>query len=70
MTDKVECHSSTAYTDRPTALNWRGARIPIVKVIKQWRIPEGKCFHVQTIGSLEFELRYFEDNDEWQIQQV
>jgi hypothetical protein len=70
MTDKVECHSSSSYADRPTALIWCGARIPIIKVIKQWRAPEGKCFHVQTIGSLEFELRHLENNDEWRIHQV
>ena len=70
MTDTVECHSSSSYADRPMALHWRGARIPIVKVIKQWRVPEGKCFRVQTIAGMEFELCYLENELEWHIQQV
>ncbi|MCK4725006.1 MAG: hypothetical protein KAT29_04360 [Anaerolineales bacterium] len=70
MTDTVECLSSSGYADRPTALYWRGARLTIVKVIKQWRVPEGKCFRVQTIGSMEFELCYLENESEWHIHQV
>ena len=70
MADTVECHSSSGYADRPTALYWRGARIPIVKIIKQCRVPEGKCFRVQTIGSMEFECCYLENELEWHIHQV
>ena len=70
MTDTVECHSSSGYADRPMVLYWRGARIPIVKVIKQWRVPEGKCFRVQTIVGMEFELCYLENELEWHIQQA
>jgi len=70
MTETVECHSSSGYADRPTALYWQGVRIPIVKVIKQWRFPAGKCFRVQTIGGMEFELNYCESEHDWHIHQA
>ena len=49
---------------------WQGGRLPIVKVIKQWYFQDGKCFRVQTIGGMEFELCYYENELEWHIHQA
>ena len=69
MSDIVECHSSSEYAEKPTALTWEGERLEIVSIPAQWRIPGGKCFRVETSDGRIFELSYSELDDEWHIHQ-
>jgi hypothetical protein len=69
MSELVECHSGYEYGERPTALEWQGKRLEIIRVTDRWRIPNGKCFRVRTVDEQIFELCYAELDDEWHIQQ-
>jgi len=65
--EEVECHSGSAYAERPIALHWEGARLEIEEVEARWRIPGGKCFRVRTRDGRVFELFYGELYDEWRV---
>ncbi|MFC2064004.1 hypothetical protein ACFLXB_02780 [Chloroflexota bacterium] len=68
-TEIVECHSGHEYGERPIALTWKGNRLEIAGIVSRWRIPEGKCFRVETTDNQVFELTYIELSDEWRIHQ-
>ncbi|MBE3066960.1 MAG: hypothetical protein IMZ73_05955 [Chloroflexi bacterium] len=75
MTDIVECHSGSAYAERPTALTWQGQRLIIAEILSQGRTPKAKWFRVRTTDGQVFELSYVDAADErpseheWQIHQ-
>lgn len=66
--DVVECHSSSAYPERPLALTWEGQRLEIIAILSQWRTPEALWFRVQTRDLRTFDLAFFEAEARWQIQ--
>ena len=63
----VECHSGYVYGERPIALHWDDARLPIAQVEDSWRIPGGRKFRVRVQDGRIFELFYGELYDEWRI---
>lgn len=75
MTDIVECHSGSAYAERPTALIWQGQRLIIVEILSQGLTPQAKWFRVRTADGQVFEMSYVEaagersSEHEWQIHQ-
>jgi hypothetical protein len=75
MIDIVECHSGSAYAERPTALIWQGQRLIIAEILSQGRTPQAKWFRVRTEDGMAFELSCVEAADErpseheWQIHQ-
>lgn len=69
MTDPVECASSAAYADRPTALYWEGKRLPVEKIVSRWSAPNGQYFLVVAQAQL-FEICYQPSSDGWQIQLI
>jgi len=76
MADIVECHSGSAYAERPTALAWQGQRLIIAEILSQGRIPQARWFRVRTVENLFFELTLGESagerpsEHEWQIHQL
>ena len=64
----VECHSDSAYAERPIALMWEGQRLEIDRVLSTWRTPGGQYFRVQTCDLRIFEITWCEVENEWQIQ--
>jgi hypothetical protein len=75
MTDIVECHSGSAYAERPTALTWQGQRLIVAEILSQGRTPQVKWFRVRTADGQVFELSCSEATDEssseqeWKIHQ-
>ena len=75
MTDIVECHSGSAYAERPTALVWEGQRLMIAEILSQGRTPQAKWFRVRTANGQIFELSCVDPSDgplsepEWHIHQ-
>jgi hypothetical protein len=65
--EEVECHSSSAYGDRPIAFYWEGKRLAVTEIEARWRLPNGRRFRVRAEDSRIFELHYDEPNDEWHI---
>ena len=63
----VECLSGHTYAERPIALWWEGERLNIIEIVIRWRIPGGRRFRVQAENDRFFELRYCEQQDEWQV---
>ena len=47
---------------------WKGKRLPVVRIARRWRTPEGPAFSVDTGQGLPFELHYSELGDVWTIQ--
>jgi hypothetical protein len=60
MTELVECHSGSAYAERPTALTWQGRRHIIAEILSQGLTPQAKWFLVRTAVGQVFELSYIE----------
>lgn len=76
MTDLVECHSGSAYAERPRALTWQGQRLTIAEILSQGRTPQAKWFRVRTTDGQVFELSHVETavehpfEHEWNIHQL
>ncbi len=68
MTPDVECHSGFAYPERPVAMQWQGRRLEIQSVLFSWRSPEAIHFRVHADDGQEYELAYYEADDDWHIQ--
>lgn len=66
----VECYSGHTYAQEPRAFIWQGVRLAVTSVERAWRDPEGPCFHVQAEDGRQFELRYNEGRDRWQIREL
>ena len=66
----VECHSGHTYAQRPTAFLWEAERFEIATIDAEWRSPIGKHFRITTKNATNFELLYYEANDDWQIKPV
>ena len=66
----VECYSSSAYAERPVALQWEGERVEIIDIEERWRLPNGVGFQVAAGDGRRFRLFYDELNDIWDINEV
>ena len=70
---QVECYSGHTYAQEPRAVEWRGQRYEVVRVVKRWRIPTGPAFRVDVIPisnsqspiSNQVDLHYLELEDTW-----
>jgi hypothetical protein len=73
MTEIVECHSGSAYGEKPTAFTWQGQQFTVLEILSQGRTPLAKWFRVRTEAGDLFELSYNEAAGEspveyeWQI---
>ena len=63
----VECYSGYSVNERPTAFIRAGRKYPIVRILRQWRSPEGLGFHVETLDGARYELTHNESRDEWRL---
>ncbi len=68
--DDVVCRSDGEYAERPLALNWKGQRLDIARILARWRAPTEKGFRVQSVDGQIFELIYREIPDEWHIHPI
>lgn len=62
---RVEFYSGTRYGERPQAFLWRGERIEIEAIDKQWRSPFGEHFQVRTTLGRRYHLVYDRESDQW-----
>jgi hypothetical protein len=67
MPEEVECHSGSAYGERPIAFHWQGHRIAVEKILARWRSPHGPAFRLLGSDGESYELHYAEANQEWEI---
>ena len=76
MIELVECHSGSAYAERPKAFTWQDQRHIIAEILSQGRTPQAKWFRVRTAEEQVFELSCDEATGEqpseceWQIHQL
>jgi hypothetical protein len=70
METSVECYASTRYPERPRAFLWRGERLAVETVERQWRTPTGPAFRVRAADGRTFTLVYDEAADSWTIQPI
>ena len=64
----VECYSGSWYAERPVAIYWQEQRVEIIKILNEWRIPEGRFFRVLTETQMIFDIIYSEGTDMWTIE--
>ncbi|MBI2845779.1 MAG: hypothetical protein HYX86_04445 [Chloroflexi bacterium] len=62
---KVEAYSGARFGERPRAFFWRGERIEIQEVEKEWRSPLGEHFQVRTAQGRRYQLVYDQESDQW-----
>ena len=70
---QVECYSGYTYAQEPRAIEWRGARYQVERVVQRWRTPAGPGFRVRVTGITDHEFRftglvdlfYLEAEDKW-----
>ncbi len=65
----VECRAEHAYPQRPVALHRLGERLEVDAVLREWRTPEGKHYHVVLRGGGELILFYQEASHRWQVRE-
>ncbi len=70
METLVECYASARYPERPRAFMWKGERLEVTEVERQWRTPAGPAFRVCVVDGRTFTLTYDEAADTWDIQPV
>ncbi len=68
-TVQVECRAEYAYPQRPVSIRWEGTRMEVAEVLREWRTPEGKHYHVRLRGGRELLLAYREDCHCWQVRE-
>jgi hypothetical protein len=64
----VRCHSGYTYAQRPLQVLFDGEWHDIVKIVNEWRTPQGKTFQVVCENDQEFVLQYIEQTEEWMKQ--
>ena len=69
---QVECYSGYTYAQEPRAVEWRGQRYEVERVVKRWRTPTGPAFRVEVAGlksqiSRLVDLHYLEIEDKWTL---
>ena len=65
--DKVECHSSATYAERPVSFYWGGEQLEVNAILSRWRTQLGRGFRVRVEDLRQFVLFYDEGLDEWQV---
>jgi hypothetical protein len=65
--DPVVVYSSSSYARWPTALYWDDRRLPVRRLIAEWRTPRARNFLVQTDGERQFECSFDEDQNRWRV---
>ncbi len=66
---RVECRAEYAYPQRPVALHWEGERLEVENILREWRTPEGKHYHVHLRDGRELILSYQEVSHRWQVRE-
>lgn len=61
---QVECYSGHTYGQRPVTVILAGDRLEIEEIIGEWKMPDGKAFHLRA-GDREFTICYLEEQDIW-----
>jgi len=51
------------------AIHWQGERLVVEQILDAWRVPDGKCYRINTQDGQVFELRYSEFENAWSIVQ-
>jgi hypothetical protein len=72
-TVEVECYSGYTYAQEPRAIEWRGQRYEVKRIVKRWRSPQGPGFRVEVTGISNLpssiprlvDLTYLEIEDKW-----
>ncbi|MEJ2560866.1 MAG: hypothetical protein P8186_32525 [Anaerolineae bacterium] len=80
-TVEVECYSGYTYAQEPRAVEWKGQRYEVKRIVKRWRTPQGPHFRVEVAGisnlpwptrqgrkspmSRLVDLTYLEIEDKW-----
>jgi hypothetical protein len=61
----VRCHSGYTYAERPLQVLLEGKWHNIIKIVNEWRTPQGRAFHVICDNDQEFVLKFNEKTEEW-----
>ncbi len=68
MNPLVECHSGYEYAEHPIAFRVEDVRHNVARIVKEWNDPNGKHFLVEDTGGDIYQLDYWNEKSEWQVQ--
>jgi hypothetical protein len=70
LTPDVIAHAGYSACDHPQEVLWEGKRLPIKRIVKEWREPNGKHYLVETGSGMQFNLTLAEPSQRWLVSQV
>lgn len=68
MAEQVECRSDWRYAQRPLAFTWQGTHYQVKEIVAEQRTPNGIDFLVRTNQAELFQLGYYKNSNQWNIQ--
>jgi len=66
----VSARAGYSGCDYPREVRWQGSRLPVARVINEWREPGSKHYLVETENGLCFRLTLSEINAQWLVSPV
>ena len=63
----VECYSGYTLNERPSCIRWKGEKLAVKSVQKEWREPGCRYFIVCVEGDRIFRLCYYVSTDRWKV---
>lgn len=66
---RVACYSGSRYAERPASFLWGGSGHMVRTIESEWLELGARHFRLRTEDDRQFELCYYEDADQWLIQE-
>jgi hypothetical protein len=70
LTIEVQCNSEYTYAQKPVSFIWEGKIQENLTIRKSWKSPLGPVFEVQTEDQRVIRLRFLENENCWQGQEI
>jgi hypothetical protein len=64
---RVECRAEYSGCDAPVAVHWEGEILPVREILREWRTPGLKHYHLQVEDGRQFQVSLDELNGKWRI---
>jgi len=66
----VGCHAGYSDCDYPSTVLWNGTRVVVERILREFRLPEGKTWQVITAQGNELQLSFITRDQRWTVTEV
>jgi len=66
----VGCHAGYSGCDYPSKVLWNGTRVVVDRILREFRLPEGKTWQVITAQGNELKLSFITRDQRWTVTEV